>query len=167
MLVLAVLMAMTIAAEGDSVGTATLQLEPAKTLSGEAHAYYMSLGPRGPAVSEPTSDAGRRFGWSYYHRLRVTLHNCELSVWLTIDDIKVGNADTKTVVATYVLQRSEISQALGRPMTFGGIGPPSAVQPVIVWVTPTTFEWQISEDTLVVEHVKDAEFQVTVRQRIK
>ena len=167
MVVLAILVAMTISADVDSVRTVKVQLPAAKTPSNDPYGYYMTLGPVGAADSVIVPYPGRVLTEPVYHRLRVTLRSCEGSISLAIDDIEVGRADTRTVTATYFLSRNDIRQALGRPVLRWLRGGPDTAQHVIEWLTPTTFELSTSDDTLVVEHVRDAEFQLAVRPRLK
>src|SRR5262245_40251778 len=92
--------------EGSSVASATVQLTRNKQpqcLS--PNAEYLSFGPLGEAVPDTVK---RVPGWVYFdenwhHRLRVTINHLENDASLTIDDVLIGQADSRRVVAQYTL----------------------------------------------------------------
>ena len=156
-----------VSTEGDGVATARLQLERTKSPHLDAYAEYMSVGPLGAAVPDTSSGPGYFSMGPAFCRLRVTLSSCELSTWLTIDDIVTGRADTRTVGAEYrlhLLGITDLWAALQRaPRVLG----PDPTGPPIKWMSPTSFAWVMRADTLVVEQKADFIFQVTVRARVR
>src|SRR5262245_38619881 len=90
--------------EGRSVASATVQLTRNKQpqcLS--PNAEYLSFGPPGEAVPDTIKHVPGRvyFDENRHHRLRVTINHVENDASLTIDDILIGRADSRRVVAQY------------------------------------------------------------------
>ena len=169
MLPFLIVLAVALSTKGDSVATATLQLERAKPPYFNANAEYMSLGPPGATIPDTASRRGWRFENPVTHRLRVTLGSNERISWMLIDDIVAGRADTRTVSAEYMFSpvgestRDLWTALQGAPRVLGSepTGPP------IVWLSPTSFSWITRSDTLVFEQKADSVFQVAVRARIR
>jgi hypothetical protein len=127
----------------------------------------MSVGPLGAEIPERPSGPGYfRMGPSH-HRLRVTIVTCERDAWAIVDDLSIGRADSRSVLASYAFRPMDLSDLWGAtehaPRILGSepIGPP------IAWQSPTTFAWISRSDTLVCEQVTDSAFNVTLRARIR
>jgi len=180
MLPLLVMLVMAVSTDGNSVATAVLPLErgqrPGRITATSAwidpHAEYMSIGPFGADAPDPDTASTDTFrvAWGYRHRLRVTVSNYERNVWLTIDDILTGRADTRAINAEYRLNPytgdnvRPLYDALQKAPRILGAGPTGLP---IVWLSPTAFSWITYSDTLVVEQKADSLFQVTVRARTR
>ncbi len=159
-----------VSTEGDSVARTRIRMEQVRPPSIDAYAEYMSVGPLGAAVPEMASRPGLFAPGPLYRRLRVTVGSCERSVILTIDDMLIGRADSRTVAAEYRVNpfadpsMQDLWSALLRAPRVRG---PDRVGPPIVWRDPTTFAWITRADTLVFRQEADSVFQVTIRARVK
>ena len=162
MLPLLLALAMGILTGADSVATATVRLRTIDPPQIDAYAYYMSAGPLGPVPADfVETEEWPRAGAS---NLRVTMHNCERSWWLTIDEIIVRRADTRTVVAQYGFRAAEQDSLLMRVKGAASHMTRAGEEP-IVWLSPTAFEYVLPRHVMLIEHLRGPEFRVTVRTR--
>jgi hypothetical protein len=86
---------------------------------------------------------------------------------LVIDDIVTARADSRRVDASYELRTNYLNglyAALEKVHRVLGRDPPS---PPIMWRSPTSFDWIMRADTLVVEQVAGPLFQMTLEARVR
>jgi hypothetical protein len=118
----------------DSTASSTLHLQPGEGPFADLDAFFMSCGPRGPALPlegpGPDSTLGRTS-----HYLRVTFHTCERSSWMTVDHIiELGRGCARKREAAYFLDfRRDISPLEYRTLGCGKYRP-MPTEPDIVWV---------------------------------
>jgi predicted alpha-1,6-mannanase (GH76 family) len=128
----------------------------------------MSVGPLGAALPETTHFAQWWQADLVYRRLRVTISSSERQVRLTIDDMEIRRADSRSVKAEYQIDPygdvRELWQALAAAPRVMGLDP---TNPPIAWISPTAFSWTTRSDTLLFEQKADSVFQVTLRARIR
>jgi hypothetical protein len=90
--------------------------------------------------------------------------SCERSSWMVIDDIETDRADSRWVTASYELRGMD---KLWRALTMVPRVLALPPDPPIVWRSPTAFAWIMRADTLVVEQVAGAVFQLTLKARVR
>ena len=149
-----------VAANNDLSETATLKLA---VLGTEAcarcspNAYFMSVGPAD--LSQPTGAL---------RKLRVTFHDCENLSGFTIEEVEIGRADSRSVVARYDANPGSL-----RPIYSGGLErrlPAYGGMPYlesVIWKSPSEFSVVTQQDTLLLHHLAGAEFEVTRRPRLQ
>lgn len=139
-------------------------------------AESMSLGPVGPwrgdsTFVDPVDPDRFELRYGYDRRPRVAVGSFEGPKGIWIDDIAHGNADSRSVVATYF-----IHSYAGLASSLRGGLPPSArarerphdqPDPPIRWISPSSIAWMSAIDTLTFTQRADSVFHVTLRERVR
>ena len=169
MLLLAIIIVGGITTAGDSVATAVAELDTVASPQLGPYAYSLSVGPLGPWREDSTQAGELTIVRPFASVLRVVQHQCELSEWLTIDDITVADADSRRVQTQYVLS---IFPGFGfdklwiRPKRPGMLRPLTD-PPSVHWQDADAFFIPYHEDTLFVRHLSSNRFQITARARME
>ena len=87
---------------------------------------------------------------------------------MVIDDIRIGRADSRWVVGSYQIDpygdAQDLWTALSKAPRVLGSAPEG---PAIRWLSPTSFAWVGSADTLVIEQKRDSIFTITAKARVR
>lgn len=147
-----------------SNGSVSFDLHRAEPPFCDPNAEYMSLGPL--ATNSDRNKASEEQG----KRLRVTISKSERTTLLTVEEVWIGRADSRTVRAAYRFDpyaepqlRASWTHLQNAPRVPG----PEPTRAAIEWLSPSAFMWVTRADTLLVAQETGSRFQVTIRPRVR